>query len=48
MLASRKYFAVRIDADIAHFFQALDSDSTGDKIVLNRIVPLKEDSGKSV
>jgi glutaminyl-tRNA synthetase len=30
---------------IAYF--ALDSDSTDDKIVLNRIVPLKEDSGKT-
>jgi glutaminyl-tRNA synthetase len=28
-------------------FQALDSDSTDDKIVLNRIVPLKEDSSKN-
>ncbi|KAI1112486.1 glutaminyl-tRNA synthetase [Nemania sp. NC0429] len=31
---------------IAYF--ALDSDSTDDNIVLNRIVPLKEDSGKNV
>ncbi|KAI1162233.1 glutaminyl-tRNA synthetase [Nemania serpens] len=31
---------------IAYF--ALDSDSTDDAIVLNRIVPLKEDSGKNV
>ena len=29
------------------FSQAMDSDSTDDKIVLNRIVSLKEDSGKS-
>ena len=26
--------------------QAMDSDSTDDKIVLNRIVSLKEDAGK--
>ena len=28
-------------------WQALDSESTDTKIVLNRIVPLKEDSGKN-
>lgn len=27
--------------------QAMDSDSTDDKIVLNRIVSLKEDAGKN-
>lgn len=27
--------------------QAMDSDSSEDKLVLNRIVSLKEDSGKS-
>jgi glutaminyl-tRNA synthetase len=26
--------------------QAMDSDSTDDKVVLNRIVSLKEDAGK--
>lgn len=26
--------------------QAMDEDSTGEKVVLNRIVSLKEDSGK--
>lgn len=27
-------------------FKAMDSDSTDDKIILNRIVSLKEDAGK--
>jgi glutaminyl-tRNA synthetase len=32
--------------DIANKVQAMDSDSTEDKVVLNRIVSLKEDAGK--
>ncbi|ROW03033.1 hypothetical protein VMCG_05699 [Cytospora schulzeri] len=38
--------SVRFQAMRVAYF-ALDSDSTDDKIVLNRIVPLKEDSGKT-
>ncbi|GAB1310675.1 Glutaminyl-tRNA synthetase [Madurella fahalii] len=38
--------SVRFQAMRVGYF-ALDSDSTDNKIVLNRIVPLKEDSGKS-
>lgn len=37
--------SVRFQAMRVAYF-ALDSDSTNEKIVLNRIVPLKEDSGK--
>ena len=37
-----------LDADLLHSWQALDSDSTDEKIVLNRIMPLKEDSGKTI
>ncbi|PKS07417.1 hypothetical protein jhhlp_006020 [Lomentospora prolificans] len=39
--------AVRFQAIRVGYF-AMDSDSVGDKIVLNRIVSLKEDSGKKV
>lgn len=31
----------------ANLWQAMDQDSTEDKIVINRIVSLKEDSGKN-
>lgn len=31
----------------ANLWQAMDQDSTEDKIVVNRIVSLKEDSGKN-
>lgn len=39
--------AIHRELIIAMLWQALDSDSTDDKIVLNRIVPLKEDSSKN-
>ncbi|KAI0547325.1 glutaminyl-tRNA synthetase [Xylaria curta] len=39
--------SVRFQAIRVGYFVSVDSDSTDNAIVLNRIVPLKEDSGKS-